>query len=180
MLEALSINIERAQKEKNTTLLQRLQFVLERINARIRADLPPEMMFIEELLNQPSFEEAQTIIQERAAEFGDRLPQMLDVLIQDFVQRGGPEQAPMIAQLQQILTEVERALGDPTEATTAELNPSAASELPAEPPRPTLLRSGRSEAPPANAKDNPPADKPKIEILRGGKYTPLPPRDQKK
>ncbi|MCS7072139.1 MAG: hypothetical protein NZM00_11575 [Anaerolinea sp.] len=73
----------------------------------LRANMQPELRFINELLAQPSAEAARTMIREQAGQYGEGLLAMFDAVEQALAGRGGQETLRRIAFLRQ---EVEAVL----------------------------------------------------------------------
>ncbi len=164
-MQVLSYNVQAAEQAKDTGLAERLKSIFEKIVAAIQANAPPELQFVSELLNQPSFEAAQSQIQEHAAEYGPALLQWIDVLANDVAGQETTNGGATLDQLGRLRDEIERTLASaPASEPIAQAAPR---------PRPTPAPAS-SPAPSPAAPDQ--AAAPKFQILKGGKYTPLPPK----
>ncbi|MHB8628009.1 MAG: CpXC domain-containing protein [Aggregatilineales bacterium] len=163
-MQVLSYNVQAAEQAKDIGLAARLKSIFEKIVAAIQANAPPELQFVSELLNQPSFEAAQSQIHEHAAQYGPALLQWIDVLANDVAGQEVGNGTVTLDQLGRLRDEIERTLANapaaqPVAASSASV-PAAAAPSPV----------------PASPSESDQSGAPKLQILRGGKYTPLRPK----
>ena len=192
-LQVLSYNLQAAQEAKDEAMTSRLRSIYEKVVEIIEASAPPQVQFINDLMSTPSFETAQALLLERLGEFGTELLPWIDALREDFNSRATPDSAEIVERLGHIRAETERILASHPELRDAHPIPetdttetaAASSPIGANPtasaPASSLLsaRPGANNPPPvANpaSASEPTDEKPKFEILRGGKYTPIRPK----
>jgi hypothetical protein len=180
-LQVLTYNMQAAEKAKDMALTNRLRDIYEKVVEVIQASAPPQVQFINDLLSTPNFADAQALIMQRLGEFGTELLPWIDALAEDFGSRTAPDSAEIVERLGHIRAEVERVLAAHPELQAANPPPEAiAAPVSSAPTAPTAppssLLSSRPGPTPPPAADAGGTDKPKFEILRGGKYTPIRPK----
>ncbi|MGQ9908631.1 MAG: CpXC domain-containing protein [Candidatus Flexifilum sp.] len=106
-MSVLEANIREAERRGDQAALARLKTISDKIMNALRANMQPELRFINELLAQPSAEAARTMIREQAAQYGQGLLAMFDAVEQALAARGSQEMLQRIAYLRQ---EAEAAL----------------------------------------------------------------------
>lgn len=106
-MSVLEANIREAERRGDQAALARLKTISDKIMNALRANMQPELRFINELLAQPSAEAARTMIREQAAQYGQGLLAMFDAVEQALAARGSQEILQRIAYLRQ---EAEAAL----------------------------------------------------------------------
>ncbi len=106
-MSVLEANIREAERRGDQAALARLKTISDKIMDALRANMQPELRFINELLAQPSAEAARTMIREQAAQYGQGLLAMFDAVEQALAARGSQEILQRIAYLRQ---EAEAAL----------------------------------------------------------------------
>ncbi len=82
-MAVLSANIQEAQKRAEIALSARLKQIYERIAALVQEGAPPEVQFVNALLNAPDDAAAEKFIRERAGQLDPGVLELLDVVIQD-------------------------------------------------------------------------------------------------
>ncbi|MBL8116066.1 MAG: CpXC domain-containing protein [Anaerolineae bacterium] len=89
-MQILSANIQEATQRGDINASARLKDIYQRVVAALQANMPPELRFINELLNTPEESEAIRLIIDRAGEFGDSLLGALDAVEQQLLAQGNP------------------------------------------------------------------------------------------
>jgi len=89
-MQILSANIQEATQRGDINASARLKDIYQRVVAALQANMPPELRFINELLNSPEESEAIRLIIDRAGEFGDSLLGALDAVEQQLLAQGNP------------------------------------------------------------------------------------------
>jgi hypothetical protein len=96
----LAGNIEHAERTGNAQAAARLEQVFERIMAVMQESAPPPLRFINELIRQPTLDDARAILVARGREFGPGLVQLMDLLIQELSAQGRGN--PTLERMQQL------------------------------------------------------------------------------
>lgn len=78
-LQVLQANLEQAQRGGNIEVSARLRQVYEEVSLLIQASMPPEVRFINDLLNQETEEGSLALLRERRAELS---PELVDAMAQ--------------------------------------------------------------------------------------------------
>src|SRR5690606_11852125 len=99
--------VKEAERQQNAGLLGRLQEVQQAISRLILDSSPPEIKFINELLQASDELEARLILSERIGEFGPPLLDYLDALVQQVSDRG---QVGLAQRLMELRAEAEKIL----------------------------------------------------------------------
>jgi len=89
-MQILSANIQEATQRGDINASARLKDIYQRVVAALQANMPPELRFINDLLNSPEESEAIRLIIDRAGEFGDSLLGALDAVEQQLLAQGNP------------------------------------------------------------------------------------------
>ena len=87
-LMVLAANIQAAEQSQDLMMAARLKQIRETVMGIIQQSAPPELQFVSGLLQASSQDEAQKMIDARAAEFGPGLLEFMDVLLSDLEARG--------------------------------------------------------------------------------------------
>lgn len=111
-LAVLSANLQNAEQQKNSELVQRLQEVFDRVMSIMQESAPPPLRLINELIRVPDVEQARATIKARAPEFGPSLLQLFDVLMTELATQGGPGGSPVMIRLQALREAAAEALGE--------------------------------------------------------------------
>lgn len=106
-MAVLDANVKEAERQQNAGLLGRLQEVQQAISRLILDSSPPEIKFINELLQASDELEARLILSERIGEFGPPLLDYLDALVQQVSDRG---QVGLAQRLIELRAEAEKIL----------------------------------------------------------------------
>ncbi len=106
-LAVLSANVQAAEQAKDIATSAKLKTIMEKVVEALRENAPPAIKYINELMQAPSFEEAQASLAERADEFGPELVQWMDMLGQDLATRGN---SPALERLGKLRDEAVKAL----------------------------------------------------------------------
>ncbi len=109
-LMVLLANIGAAEDKKDVQASARLKQVYDRVLEVLDESAPPELRFINELLQQPSVEEARALVDARAAGLGQELLQYMDMLMQDLAARGDQRTLDRLMPLRDYVADV---LGQP-------------------------------------------------------------------
>ncbi len=95
----LAANIQSAESSQDVQASARLKQVYERVMAMINQNVPPELRFVSDLLQQESFEDARALIDAEAAQFGPELLEIMDLLMADLEARGDESTVERLAVL---------------------------------------------------------------------------------
>jgi hypothetical protein len=87
-LAVLQANIEEADRQKNIQASAQLKSLYNRVIAALRANMRPELQFINDLLAAPSDEHARQMIAEQADSYGAPLLELMDAVGDLLAQRG--------------------------------------------------------------------------------------------
>jgi hypothetical protein len=105
-LMVLDANLKRAEENKDLMQSARLKQVYDVVMKLLQENVPPELRFVTELLQQDDLSAAQAMIVQDAPQFGDGLLQMMDALHAEMVSRGDEAMAGRLDQLRQFAAEV--------------------------------------------------------------------------
>lgn len=108
-MAVLEANIEDAKEKNNDALLQRLEQVHTLISQMVMQSSPPEIRFIDELLRTEDVLEARLMLMERAPEFGPRLLQYMENIIE---QLQGRNEDPLAQRLIELRDEAEKVIAE--------------------------------------------------------------------
>jgi hypothetical protein len=89
-LQVLSANIQEVTKRGDINASAKLKDIYNRIVAALQASMPPELQFINQLLNAPNDDEVRSMIAEHAGEFGQPLLGAIDAVEQQLAGQGDP------------------------------------------------------------------------------------------
>jgi predicted RNA-binding Zn-ribbon protein involved in translation (DUF1610 family) len=106
-LSVLQANIQEAEKRGDQQTLQRLREIEEAVMRKLQESSPPEIQFINALLQTEDELEMRLMITEQAQKFGPDLFRYFDALIEDLSQRGADE---LVERLQVVRGEVSRVM----------------------------------------------------------------------
>lgn len=115
-LAVLSGNIQHAEQSGNLVASARLKQVFERVMALLQENAPPPIRFVNELLRLQDDAQVREQLQQRAAEFGPELLQLMDVLLQELETRGSTPTAERLRNIRRI---AEQVLANPQQASSA-------------------------------------------------------------
>ena len=89
-LQVLSANIQEVTKRGDINASAKLKDIYNRIVAALQASMPPELQFINQLLNAPNDDEVRTMIAQHAGQFGPPLLGAIDAVEQQLAGQGDP------------------------------------------------------------------------------------------
>ncbi|MCA0453358.1 MAG: CpXC domain-containing protein [Chloroflexi bacterium] len=89
-LQVLSANIQEVTRRGDINASAKLKDVYNRIVAALQASMPPELQFINQLLNAPNEDEVRSLISQHASEFGASLLGAIDAVEQQIAGQGDP------------------------------------------------------------------------------------------
>lgn len=107
-MQVLSANIAEAERRTDLSASAKLKDIYQRIVEKLQASMPPELRFINELLNTPSEDTVRTMIAERAGEFGESLIGALQAVEQQLQAQGNPA---MWERFEMVSRELQTVLG---------------------------------------------------------------------
>jgi predicted RNA-binding Zn-ribbon protein involved in translation (DUF1610 family) len=142
-LAVLQANIQAAEQQRDIATAARLKQVFEKIVGALQTSAPPAIQFINRLMTYQTFEEAQEVIQQEAANYGPELLQWIDVLIEDLSAQGGNQ---AVDRLERLRAEAEQVLAN-APAGAADATPADLTDAPP-PPNLRLLTKDEPQPPP--------------------------------
>ncbi len=89
-LQVLSANIQEVSRRGDLNASAKLKDIYNRIVAALQASMPPELHFINQLLNAPNDDEVRSMIAQHAGEFGPSLLDAIDAVEQQLAGQGDP------------------------------------------------------------------------------------------
>jgi len=89
-LQVLSANIQEVTRRGDLNASAKLKDIYNRIVTALQASMPPELQFINQLLNAPNDDEVKTMITQHAGEFGPSLLGAIDAVEQQLAGQGDP------------------------------------------------------------------------------------------
>ncbi|MBN1285261.1 MAG: CpXC domain-containing protein [Anaerolineae bacterium] len=98
-LSVLIANLQAAEQAKDISASAKLKLIYERVMALFQAQSPPEVQFLNALLNAEDDAEAYALIDAQAGQFGPELLELMDVLIDDLKQGGRSETSERLGEL---------------------------------------------------------------------------------
>lgn len=101
-MAVLNMNMEAAQKAGRLDLLQRLTLISDGVMQMMQESAPPEIRFINELLQIPSGEQAEAELKRRSAEINPQMVDAMSYIAQSLRQNGQPQLAERLEQLQTV------------------------------------------------------------------------------
>lgn len=106
-MAVLSANIQQAEQAQNTALLERLKYIYNVVITILRANMSPELRFINTILGIQNDEEAQQIIQEQAPQLGGSLLEAFHAVEQMLTEQSN---APLAERVKVLRSMTEKAL----------------------------------------------------------------------
>jgi len=106
-MAVLSANIQQAEQAKNTALTDRLKYIYNAVVTILRANMSPELQFINTILGAPSDEEAQKFIKEHAPQLGGGLLEAFHAVEQMLTEQGN---AALVGRVQTLRAMTEKVL----------------------------------------------------------------------
>lgn len=103
----LEANIEAARERQDNATLERLETVYQTLTAMLQRASPPEIQFINELIQTQDEIELRLLLADKAPQFGVPLLEYMDALMQDLRERGAE---PLAQRLSEIRLETARVL----------------------------------------------------------------------
>ena len=107
-LAVLAANVQESERRGDINASAKLKLIYEKVMNALRANMQPELRFINDLLSTQSDEEASTMLLEGAAQYGAPLLEMFEAVEQVLTQRGEDETLQKLIFLHE---QAERALG---------------------------------------------------------------------
>ena len=101
-MAVLNMNMEAAQQAGRPDLLQRLSLISDGVMRLMQESAPPEVRFINELLQIPSDEQAEAELKRRAAEINQALIDAMNYITQSLRQNSQPQLAERLEKLQTV------------------------------------------------------------------------------
>lgn len=98
-MSVLVANLQAAERAQDITATARLREIYDRVVALIQSQSPPEVQFLNALLNSESESEVEELLDSQAGKFGPELLELMDVLIDDLKQGGQPETSNRLSEL---------------------------------------------------------------------------------
>ena len=89
-LQVLSANIQEVTRRGDINASAKLKDIYNRVVSALQASMPPELQFINELLNAPNDDVVRNMITEHAGQFGPPLLGAIDAVEQQLVGQGDP------------------------------------------------------------------------------------------
>ncbi len=89
-MQVLSANIQEVTRRSDLNASAKLKDIYNRIVAALQASMPPELQFINQLLNAPNEDDVRTMIAQHAGEFGPGLLGAIDAVEQQVTGQGDP------------------------------------------------------------------------------------------
>jgi hypothetical protein len=104
-LAVLQANIQEAERQKDVQASARLKDIYNRVITALRANMRPELQFINDLLAAPSEEEARQMIAEQADTYGEPLLEMMQAVEELLAARGEEAVRQRLALLREVAAE---------------------------------------------------------------------------
>ncbi|NJL93308.1 MAG: hypothetical protein HC915_06030 [Anaerolineae bacterium] len=108
-LQVLGATIEQAEGRNELITAARLKQLEGKLMQRLRADAPPEVQFINALLETDNAIEAKLLLSEQAASYGQPLLDYMDMLIANFSQHG-PDADHIVDRLREYRSAAQRII----------------------------------------------------------------------
>lgn len=89
-MQVLTANIQEFTRRGDVNAIAKLKAIYERVVAALQANLPPELQFVNAVLNAPTDDEARQLIAQNANQFGQSLFSALDVVEQQIAGQPNP------------------------------------------------------------------------------------------
>ncbi len=106
-MAVLSANIQESERRGDLNASAKLKLVYDRVLALMRDNMQPELRFINDLLATETDEEASSLIQQDAGNYGAALLEMMDAVEKALAQRGD---SPMLQKLIFLREQAEKVL----------------------------------------------------------------------
>lgn len=106
-MAVLSANIQQAEQAQNTALSDRLKYIYNAVVTILRANMSPELQFINTILGAPSDAEAEKFIKEHAPQLGGGLIEAFYAVEQMLVEQGN---AALVGRVQTLRSMTEKVL----------------------------------------------------------------------
>lgn len=106
-MQVLAANIQEFTRRGDVNATAKLKAIYERVVSVLQSNLPPELRFVNELLNASTDDEARDMIAQRANEFGQSLVSALDAVEQQLT---GEPDSPLMERFALLRREVESVL----------------------------------------------------------------------
>jgi hypothetical protein len=113
-MAVLSANIQNAEEAKDLVTAARLKTIFEKVVSLMQESAPPAVRFINELMQQQSFEAANAKLSEGIQQFGSELVDWMDMLIQDLATRGNNPAVDRLHRLREAAAQMVSANPNPT------------------------------------------------------------------
>jgi hypothetical protein len=101
-MAVLNMNLEAAQKAGRPDILQRLEIVSEAIMRLMQESAPPEIRFINELLQMSSDEQAEAVIRSGSTTINQQLIDAMTYIVESLRQNNQPQLAERLEKLQNV------------------------------------------------------------------------------
>lgn len=111
-LGVLGATIQSAEQNRDLITSSRLKTLQEKLLARLQASAPPEVQFINQVLQTEDQLEARLLLSDRVPEFGETLIYALDALVDNLSQRGGADH--IVERLLEIRDDASKILSEAT------------------------------------------------------------------
>ncbi len=89
-MQVLAANIQEFTRRGDVNATAKLKAIYERVVAALQANLPPELQFVNAVLNAPTDDEARQLIAQNANQFGPSLVSALDVVEEQIAGQPNP------------------------------------------------------------------------------------------
>ncbi|MDZ4672238.1 MAG: CpXC domain-containing protein [Phototrophicales bacterium] len=106
-MAVLSANIQQADQAQNTALSERLKYIYNMVVSILRANMSPELRFINTILGTENDTDAQKMIQEEAPQLGGSLIEAFHVVEQMLAEQGN---ASLVGRVQTLRSMTEKVL----------------------------------------------------------------------
>lgn len=107
-MAVLTVNIQEADRAQNGEASTRLRQIYERVVIMMQDNMPPELIFVNELLSAQNENQARAMIAARAQEFGESLLDMMDAVSEALSSQGNQ---PLYDRLLMLREEVANTIG---------------------------------------------------------------------
>lgn len=87
-MQVLSANIQEVSRRGDLNASAKLKDIYERVVAALQSSMPPELQFINQLLNAPNDDEVRSLITQHAGEYGQSLLGAIDAVEQQLAGQG--------------------------------------------------------------------------------------------
>ncbi len=104
-MNVLAANMQKAQQEKNESLFERLAMVYDEVMGMIQQGLPPEVQFVDALLNEEYPEGTRAMLQENREVLTPEVLDLMDQMSKELAQREDDEAKETAKRLRDIRTQ---------------------------------------------------------------------------